>query len=261
MLHLFVHNPQCRAFNRGIWAKYRLAIPTFYNLGSSDLQHFRDAQRHDHLQSRCMTPDRISELLAPFLENQRLSEVQVEQVQAYTELLLKWNAHINLTAVRDAETVVTRHFGESLFAAQQLLSPNSDETAIDLGSGAGFPGLPLKIWDPELKLTLIEAHGKKAVFLREVVRALGFSSVKVFANRAESLREKANLVTLRAVERFERILAVAAALVAPTGRLALLIGDGQIETAKSILANAAWERPIGIPLSHGRSLLVGRFPS
>lgn len=209
-----------------------------------------------------MTPDRISELLAPFLENQSLSEVQLAQIETYAELLIKWNAHINLTAIRDAEAVITRHFGESLFAAQQLLSKGAEkQNAIDVGSGAGFPGLPLKIWNPELTLTLIEAHGKKAVFLGEVARALGFSNVKVLADRAENLREKASLVTLRAVERFERVLPVAAALVAPAGRLALLIGDGQIETAKSILANAAWERPIALPLSQGRSLLVGRFPA
>ena len=209
-----------------------------------------------------MKPSPIAELLAPFLEDQRLSAEQLRQIATYVDLLLKWNAHINLTAVRDPEEIITRHFGESLFAARQLRSEDDEgQTAIDIGSGAGFPGLPLKIWNPGLTLTLVEAHGKKAVFLREVVRALCFSKVRVFADRAENLNEQANLVTLRAVEHFQKTLPIAAALVAPWGRLALLIGDGQIEVAKSILPNATWEATIAIPLSRGRSLLVGHFSS
>ena len=209
-----------------------------------------------------MTPDRIAELMTPFLENARLSARQIEQIKTYTELLIKWNAHINLTAVRDPEEIITRHFGESLFAAKLLLSANAtDQTAVDVGSGAGFPGLPLKIWCPELTLTLVEAHLKKAVFLREVVRALGLSRVKVFADRAENLAEQSDLVILRAVERFEQILPIAAKLVAPAGRMALLIGDAQIGTAMSILTEASWDNPVPLPLARGRSLFVGRFPA
>lgn len=207
-----------------------------------------------------MTPDRIAELLTPFLENARLSARQLEQVKTYTELLIKWNAHINLTAIRDPEEIITRHFGESLFAAKLLLAANAiDQTAVDVGSGAGFPGLPLKIWCPELTLTLVEAHQKKAVFLREVVRALGLSRVKVFGDRAENLSEQSVLVILRAVEHYEQILPVAAKLTASAGRMALLIGDAQIGTARSILTEASWESPVPLPLSRGRSLLVGRF--
>ena len=209
-----------------------------------------------------MTPDRIAALLSPFLADSRLSDLQLAQIETYNQLLQKWNAHINLTAVRDPEEIITRHFGESLFAARHLLSPSeTTKTAIDIGSGAGFPGLPMKIWNPGLELTLIEAHGKKAVFLREVVRALGLSKVKVFADRAEKLSERSDLVILRAVERFEHILPVAANLVAPHGRLALLIGDPQIESAKSILPSASWENPSPLPLARGRSLLVGHFPA
>jgi 16S rRNA (guanine527-N7)-methyltransferase len=209
-----------------------------------------------------MTPDRIAALLSPFLEDSRLSDLQLAQIETYNQLLQKWNAHINLTAVRDPEEIITRHFGESLFAAKQLLSPSeTTKTAIDIGSGAGFPGLPLKIWNPELELTLIEAHGKKAVFLREVARALGFSKVKVFADRAEKLSDQSDLVIIRAVERFEQILPIAANLVVSHGRLALLIGDAQIESARSILPGSGWENPLPLPLSRGRSLLVGRLPA
>lgn len=210
-----------------------------------------------------MTPDRIAALLAPFLDGAQLSAPQLSQISAYTDLLMKWNAHINLTAVRDPEEIITRHFGESLFAARKLFPAEATakaataQTAIDLGSGAGFPGLPLRIWNPELALTLIEANQRKAVFLREVVRALSLSGVTVIADRAESVSEQTSLVSLRAVERFEKILPVARKLLAPTGRIALLIGDAQVQTAKSTLADVRWEDPWPLPLSRTRSLLVG----
>lgn len=211
---------------------------------------------------RCMTPDRIAALLSPFLQDAHLSAEQLAQIETYTNLLLKWTGHINLTAIRDPEEIVTRHFGESLFAARQLLSADAEGVkVIDVGSGSGFPGFPLKLWNPRLKLTLIEAHGKKAVFLREVARALGLSEVKVFADRAENLNERADLVVLRAVERFDKILPVAASQVAPASRLALLIGDTQIEIARSILPETKWETPLPLPLSRSRSLLVGHFPA
>jgi 16S rRNA (guanine527-N7)-methyltransferase len=205
-----------------------------------------------------MTADRIAELLYPFLEGVSISASQLGQIAAYTDLLMKWNAHINLTAIRDREEIITRHFGESLFAANHLFHvPATNGSAVDFGSGAGFPGLPLKIWNPALDLLLIESNQRKAVFLREVIRALGLSSVRVFAGRAEDLSEQANLVVLRAVERFEQILSVAHGLVAKNGRIALLIGDAQMKTAKSALAEIKWEDPLPFPLSHSRSLLVG----
>ena len=89
--------------------------------------------------------DRIPELLVPFLEGSALSTAQLERLRAYLDLLLKWNSKINLTAVRDPEEIVTRHFGESLFAAKRLFQDNQAESVIDVGSGAGFPGIP-KTW-------------------------------------------------------------------------------------------------------------------
>jgi 16S rRNA G527 N7-methylase RsmG len=112
-----------------------------------------------------------------------------------------------------------------------------------------------------VELTLIESNQRKAVFLREVVRALGLFGVKVFADRAEELSNQANLVILRAVERFEKALPVALKLVGQKGRIALLIGDSQIKTASSTLSGVKWEDPLRIPLSHNRSLLVGSLTS
>jgi 16S rRNA (guanine527-N7)-methyltransferase len=206
-----------------------------------------------------MTPERIADLLSPFLEEAALSGPQLGQIANYTDLLIKWNAHMNLTSIRDPEEVITRHFGESLFAARHLFPVSAtNQTVIDVGSGAGFPGIPLKIWEPTLHITLVEANQRKSVFLREVVRALNLSGVKVFAERAECLSDQASLVILRAVERFEKVLPVALRLLAKNGRIALLIGNAQIQAAESALGEVEWQDLLSLPLSQSRSLMVAR---
>ena len=112
-----------------------------------------------------MDSARIIEGLAPFLGSNALSTEQLAQISAHLELLLKWNPRINLTSIRSADLMVSRHFGESLFAASKLkpLVPPA-ASLVDFGSGAGFPGIPTKIWIPELDVTLIESREKKATF-------------------------------------------------------------------------------------------------
>jgi 16S rRNA (guanine527-N7)-methyltransferase len=164
---------------------------------------------------------------------------------------------MNLTALRSPEEIITRHFGESLFAASQLLPRDASLRLFDLGSGAGFPGLPMKYWAPGLKLTLIEGHGKKATFLREVGRALQLSDFTILNARAEAIVEQAEMVTMRAVERFEVALAAAQRLVAPGGSLALLIGEAQRERALELLPPGHAES-VGLPSSDSRILLCWR---
>src|SRR5437899_2456714 len=119
-----------------------------------------------------MDAARIAALLHPFVER-TLPEVQLRQISTYIDLLLRWNARITLTAILDPDEIVTRHFGESFFLARHLFpepddrgtvpSPPSVGTRVlDIGSGAGFPGLPLKIWAPSISLTLVESNHKKA---------------------------------------------------------------------------------------------------
>jgi len=203
---------------------------------------------------------RISDLLAPFLGGIRLSSSQVEQISAYLDLLVKWNAKTNLTAIRDPEEMVRRHFGESLFAAAHVYSQvvSRSETLIDFGSGAGFPGIPFKSYAPEVHVTLIESQNKKATFLREVIRALGLRDIQVHTGRAEQSGFTASTVTMRAVEKFEQSLPVAASLVGQGGRLALLIGAAQVEKAKSLVPSMQWDEPLKIPGSEQRVLLVGK---
>ncbi len=207
----------------------------------------------------CVTENRISELLSPFLEATALSNDKLAALLTYLDLLLKWNAKINLTSVRNAERIVTRHFGESLFASRHLLpDPNNNESAIDIGSGAGLPGIPLKIWAPALTVKLIEANQKKATFLREVIRTLHLVNVEVLAERAETVSGAADLVTFRAVERFERVLETAKGLVSQNGRIGILIGEGQVQTTELTLPDFQWEQSLPIPQSRNRVLLVGR---
>jgi 16S rRNA (guanine527-N7)-methyltransferase len=231
-----------------------------------------------------MNDARIAELFAPFLNaspNGReldrpnagvLSPEQLQHISTYINILLSWNARINLTAVREPEKIVTRHFGESLFAARHLfpaagpgigaVEPGSSlgvaQHVIDVGSGAGFPGLPIKIWAPRLDLTLIESSQKKATFLREVVRNLQLTGVEVFAGRAEAYSgPKAQVGTLRAVEQFESILPVAAGLVASGGRLAMLIGELQLKWLQQLAPSLSWSQPVRLPLSSNRVMIIG----
>ena len=104
-------------------------------------------------------------------------------VREYVSLLLMWNQSISLTTVTDPDEIISRHFGESMFAAK-LISVENCRLA-DVGTGAGFPGLPLKILSPTLDLVLIESNKKKYAFLSEVVRSLGLKSVEVLPERFE----------------------------------------------------------------------------
>ncbi len=205
-----------------------------------------------------MDHPRLQKLLTPFLL-EPLSEIQLSNISTYIDILLHWNARMSLTAVRDEEHIVTRHFGESLFAAHHLFSGGPrPATVADVGSGAGFPGLPIKIYAPAVKLTLIESNHKKATFLREVIRALHLTQAEVFNGRAADFpAASADLVTLRAVERFEDALPEAARLVATSGTLALLVGAPQAALSSQLAPAFSWQRPIKLPLSQSRTLLIG----
>ncbi|MEO6119947.1 MAG: 16S rRNA (guanine(527)-N(7))-methyltransferase RsmG [Terriglobales bacterium] len=206
-----------------------------------------------------MDAPRIADLLTPYLR-EPLSAAQLSQVAAYLDLLVRWNEKINLTAVRDPAAMITRHFGESFFAAERLINDELPQTAFDLGSGAGFPGLPLAFYAPRVAVTLVESNNKKATFLKEVVRTLQLKNVSVLVERGEALsgKLKANLVTMRAVEKFAASATLAAALLQPDGRLALLIGAAQTDEAARILHGLSWQEPVAIPGGNARVLLVGR---
>ncbi len=143
------------------------------------------------------------------------------QLSTYLDLLLKWNARTNLTAIRDPEQIVERHFGESLFLARHL--PSAASTLLDLGSGAGFPGIPVQLAHPGLQVTVAESQHKKASFLREVVRTLALPT-EVWGARVEEMPagRRFDVVALRAVDNPAEAMRLARARVAPGGAIAHL---------------------------------------
>jgi 16S rRNA (guanine527-N7)-methyltransferase len=197
------------------------------------------------------------------MESDELSSPQLNNILTYINILIRWNARMNLTSIREPEEIVTRHFGESLFAARHLAFPRTEGAihshVVDVGSGAGFPGIPIKIWSAEIHLTLIESNTRKATYLREVCRELKIKSADVFGKRAEEFAQKSgDMVIMRAVEKFDIILLIAEGLVKPSGRLALLISEVQIPIAKR-LSKLAWQNPIRIPMSAHKVLLIGKM--
>ena len=141
---------------------------------------------------------------AQTLFNIHITGRQVMALTAYEKELLEWNQKFNLTAIRDSESIRTKHFLDSLSCVLAWKSSPPGEL-IDVGTGAGFPGIPLKILYPNLKLTLVESVGKKAMFCQHVVKLLGLEQVEVIQARAEDLgqdpqhRERYDWAVARAV--------------------------------------------------------------
>jgi len=167
-----------------------------------------------------LTRPQIATLLTPYFEGEAPPELY-PQISTYLDLLLKRNARTNLTAIRDPQEIVRRHFGESLFAARHI--PPDTRTLLDFGSGAGFPGLPIQLLRPEIPVTLAESQNKKATFLREVVRTLGLKT-EVWAARVEDmpLERRFEVVAMRAVDNMDAALAAAKARITPGGQLVVL---------------------------------------
>ena len=156
-----------------------------------------------------------------------LSPTQIHTFNTYNRLLVEQSSRLNLTSVREPAAIERRHFGESLALLQALESLGAlASPAIDIGTGAGFPGLPIKIVRPDFQLTLLEATGKKCRFLELVVDTLGLTGVTVICSRAEELaqdpahREAYELVLARAVAPLRVLVELALPFLRPGGHLA-----------------------------------------
>jgi 16S rRNA (guanine527-N7)-methyltransferase len=159
--------------------------------------------------------------------------------EAYLSLLLRWNARVNLTAIRDPDAILSRHFLESIACARAL--PRGIATLLDFGSGAGFPGIPIALCRPEIAVTLAESNGKKAAFLHEAVRTLGVSA-GIHSARAESLPDCFDCVILRAVDHMEQAVQAAASLVGDGGRLAVMTTRSEIPALQQVAGSSfAWQ--------------------
>lgn len=173
----------------------------------------------------------------------------------YLSLVLRWNARVNLTAIRDEEGIISRHFLESIACARAL--PAGIHTLLDFGSGAGFPGVPIALCRPEIAVTLAESQGKKAAFLSEVVRVLGISST-IHSGRAEELSVVFDCVTMRAVDKMGLAVQTASKLIRPGGWLVLMTTSADLPALQDVAgAEFRWSESLQLPGSEDRLIALG----
>ncbi|MGA2434943.1 MAG: 16S rRNA (guanine(527)-N(7))-methyltransferase RsmG [Bryobacteraceae bacterium] len=174
-----------------------------------------------------------------------LTDRETSLLYTHYELLSRWNRVLNLTSIQKLEEIVLRHYCESLFLTIHL--PEKSATVLDVGSGPGFPGIPLAILRPDCTVVLAESHQRKAVFLREATREL--PNVRVAPKRADQVGKSFEWVVSRAV-RWADVLKVV------TGNCALLLGQ---EDARSLTAvvDFHWQNPIVLPWGDRRVLAIG----
>lgn len=165
--------------------------------------------------------------------NLTLTENQIEKFNKYYDILIKYNQMFNITAITEREEVYEKHFIDSILGVEKI----NGKTLIDIGSGGGFPAIPLKIVKDDLSVTLVEATGKKCEFLKAVVKELELSNVTVINGRAEDLakdvkyRENFDVCTARAVARMNTLSEYCMSFVKVGGNFVAFKGDG-IEEAK-----------------------------
>jgi 16S rRNA methyltransferase gidB len=193
-----------------------------------------------------------------------LTDRQKEQFERYFELLIEWNEKINLTAITDKDEVYLKHFYDSIAPILQGLIENQPIRLLDIGAGAGFPSLPMKILFPELDVTIIDSLNKRINFLHLLAEELGLSGVHFYHGRAEdfaqdkAFRAQFDLVTARAVARMQVLSELTIPYLKVGGRLLALKASNapeELEEAKNALNilfskvedNLQYELPNGDP--------------
>ena len=194
---------------------------------------------------------------APSIAARASPETQAAALSHHLGLLERWNAKLNLVGPGTQTIWARRHTLDSLMVSRWV--PTSG-AVIDVGSGAGFPGIPIALMRPEIAVVLAESQNKKAAFLREAIRVLSLET-KVHSARAEELKSRFDSVTLRAVDNMPAAVPAAIQLLNPTGILAILTTTDE---AKALLqlasqsAHFAWPDPTPLPRATNRILLLGK---
>lgn len=181
-------------------------------------------------------------------------------MRVHFDLLLQWNRKVNLTAVREPEEILRRHFLESLLLTKAVKLGAG--VMYDIGTGAGFPGLPVKAVHPEVEIYLVEVTQKKAAFLKEVVRKAGLNDAFVEVVRVERLVERSEIeladwVAMRAVGAVDELLPILRRLLVPHGQVVLFLGERDADGARNNVGGFTWKEPLRIPHSERRVILVG----
>jgi len=206
--------------------------------------------------SPSLTVKEIASRLAPFCA--RLSDDALMAVSKYIDLLRLWNHKVSLTTIEEPLEIVARHFGESIFIGN-LVNFSYGRLA-DVGSGAGFPGLPLKIAFPELEIFLIEPNIKKCAFLTEVMTELNLRGVQIIRKQYANIGSeigKFDFICSRAIGNYKNLLRWARGRLDLGGRVILSVGlEDSIQMSRE--EGWIWETPIRLPESRKRMIVVGR---
>lgn len=200
---------------------------------------------------------RLNELLEEAGEAP-LSHEQGARFSAYYDLLTRWNARLNLTAIRTPEEILRRHFVECIVCARLL--PAGVSTLLDYGSGAGLPGIPVALLRPEIQVTLAESQARKAAFLREAVRTVPVTA-EVYGGRVEAMppEQRFGAVALRAVDKMHEAVCAAADRLESRGILMLMITGSEIDSYRAMLPEISWWELVKVPDSADRVVLLGRI--
>jgi 16S rRNA (guanine527-N7)-methyltransferase len=204
-----------------------------------------------------LAPSRVIATLQPFGID--ITEAFAIRIADYVRLLLRWNEKVSLTTVTAPQEILTRHFGESLIGGR--MAQIKAGSLLDVGSGAGFPALPIAMLAPGIRETLLEPNVKKAAFLAEACRQLGLiDRVEVVRARLEEFAAREavfDFVTSRAVRITPKFLEKCGELVADSGRVVLWLGQEDIAPVKGT-PGWIWGEPALIPGSERRFILWGR---
>lgn len=165
--------------------------------------------------------------------NVNITEQQLEKLEQFYTLLIEWNEKINLTRIVEKEEVYLKHFYDSL-TITKVIDLSKVETLCDIGTGAGFPGVVLKILYPNLKITLVDALQKRVNYLNEIIKIMDLDNIVAIHKRGEELKEKYDVVTSRAVANIEKLLTYTMHLVSKNGVMIAMKGNIEEELTKEV---------------------------
>ncbi|MGH9430855.1 MAG: 16S rRNA (guanine(527)-N(7))-methyltransferase RsmG [Terriglobia bacterium] len=198
----------------------------------------------------------LCNLLEPY--GLSLGSIETSQLLTYLGLLTRWNPHVNLVSTASPEVWVRRHFAESLYLSRVI---TLEGPLIDIGSGAGFPALPLKIVFPDLSITLLEPVGKKRAFLKEVIRVCNLKGVEVRSERLEDYDpgpRSFSVATSRAVGHFGELVQQVSSFLEDQGRIFVWVSAKQRTELEAVSKWVTWDKPIDIPRTDNSQIWCGK---